>query len=244
MLPVFLSTEIVEAENTWKIADLHAEGDVRSAFESICARFGFRGFAIISMPVRPAPILRKLVVMTNWPAEVVRQYDTLGLLKTSLVFQQLRHSTVPFVIDNRVMQPGMKTQHHGGRTLFADAGYPRMVFIPVHDSLGRRSTVAFGGDRPALSREELNSVLFIAGHVYNRLSEIQAASRRTPGSLSRREVECLRLAAGGKTTVEMARILSLSEYTVNHYLNRATRKLDSVNRVQTIAKALRAGLIM
>jgi DNA-binding CsgD family transcriptional regulator len=41
----------------------------------------------------------------------------------------------------------------------------------------------------------------------------------------------------------MAKILDLSEYTVNHYLSRATRKLDSVNRVQTVAKAIRAGLI-
>jgi DNA-binding CsgD family transcriptional regulator len=30
---------------------------------------------------------------------------------------------------------------------------------------------------------------------------------------------------------------------VNHYLNRATRKLDAVNRVQAVVKAIRAGLL-
>jgi len=30
---------------------------------------------------------------------------------------------------------------------------------------------------------------------------------------------------------------------VNHYLNRATRKLDTANRTQAVAKALRIGLI-
>ena len=42
---------------------------------------------------------------------------------------------------------------------------------------------------------------------------------------------------------EIAEILTLSEHTVNHYLNRATKKLDTVNRTQADAKALRIGLI-
>ena len=41
----------------------------------------------------------------------------------------------------------------------------------------------------------------------------------------------------------IAEILTLSEHTVNHYLNRATKKLDTVNRTQAVAKALRIGLI-
>lgn len=83
----------------------------------------------------------------------------------------------------------------------------------------------------------------MAGILFSKLAEVRERGRRGSGSLSRREVECLRWAAAGKTTSEMARILALSEYTVNHYLNRATRKLDSVNRVQTVVKAMRAGLI-
>ena len=49
--------------------------------------------------------------------------------------------------------------------------------------------------------------------------------------------------AAGKTSVEIAEILTLSEHTINHYLNRATKKLDAVNRTQAVAKALRLGLI-
>jgi len=49
--------------------------------------------------------------------------------------------------------------------------------------------------------------------------------------------------AAGKTSAEIAEILGLSEHTVNHYLNKATKKLDTVNRTQAVAKALRVGLI-
>ncbi|MFP3803129.1 response regulator transcription factor, partial [Paraburkholderia sp. SIMBA_027] len=54
---------------------------------------------------------------------------------------------------------------------------------------------------------------------------------------------CLNWTAAGKTSAEIADILGLSEHTVNHYLNRATKKLDTVNRTQAVAKALRIGLI-
>jgi DNA-binding CsgD family transcriptional regulator len=61
--------------------------------------------------------------------------------------------------------------------------------------------------------------------------------------LTDREIDCLNWTAAGKTSVEIAEILTLSEHTVNHYLNRATRKLDTANRTQAVAKALRIGLI-
>ncbi|CZT34362.1 helix-turn-helix transcriptional regulator [Rhizobium sp. 9140] len=237
-----VSPEIVVSGNSWTIGHLDQEGDVRSLFESICELYAFQGYAVLSLPSRSVSSLRKLVMMTNWPMDIVNDYDALGLLKTSPVFERLRLSTVPFTIDNTSPLAFVRTVKIA-KGLFARSGFGRMVFVPVHDADGRRSAIAFGGDRPELSRQELNVVTFVAGHAFNRLSEIWSASRRAPGSLSRREIECLRLAAGGKTTVEMARLLNLSEYTVNHYLNRATRKLDSVNRVQTIAKALRAGLI-
>ncbi|KQR77487.1 hypothetical protein ASG25_04310 [Rhizobium sp. Leaf384] len=239
-----VAPQIVVSGMSWTIGDLNDENDVRSVFDSICAHYGFQGFAVVSLPSRSVPSLRKVLLMTNWSMEIVKQYDDMALLKTSPVFEQLRISTVPFTIDNTSpLAFARMAARAGAKGLFARSGFGRMVFIPVHDADGRRSAVAFGGDRPELSRQELNAVTFVAGHAFNRLSEIWSASRRAPGSLSRREIECLRLAAGGKTTVEMARLLSLSEYTVNHYLDRATRKLDSVNRVQTIAKALRAGLI-
>lgn len=242
MGPRRVSPEIVVSGNSWTIGELEGESDVRNVFESICEHYAFQGFAVLSLPSRSVSSLFKLVKMTSWPMDIVKQYDAFGLLKTSPVFEQLRNSTVPFTIDN-TSPLAFSSSVNIAKGLFARAGFGRMVFVPVHDADGRRSAVAFGGDRSELSREELNVVTFVAGHAFNRLSEIWSASRRAPGSLSRREIECLRLAAAGKTTVEMARLLSLSEYTVNHYLNRATRKLDSVNRVQTIAKALRAGLI-
>lgn len=62
-------------------------------------------------------------------------------------------------------------------------------------------------------------------------------------SLSEREITCLQLAGDGRISEEIAEKLGLSVHTVNAYLGSATIKLDSVNRIQAIAKAIRLGYI-
>jgi DNA-binding CsgD family transcriptional regulator len=61
--------------------------------------------------------------------------------------------------------------------------------------------------------------------------------------LSTREIACLQLAGDGLVSEEVAEKLRLSVHTVNAYLSAATMKLDSVNRIQAIAKAIRLGYI-
>ncbi len=62
-------------------------------------------------------------------------------------------------------------------------------------------------------------------------------------ALSDREIACLQLAGDGRISEEIADNLGLSVHTVNAYLGSATIKLDSVNRIQAIAKAIRLGYI-
>jgi DNA-binding CsgD family transcriptional regulator len=62
-------------------------------------------------------------------------------------------------------------------------------------------------------------------------------------TLTRREIECLRWSAAGKSSDEIAIILDLSSHTVAGYLKSAMRKLDSVNRMQAVARAFRYRLL-
>ncbi|TCD16733.1 LuxR family transcriptional regulator [Oricola cellulosilytica] len=68
-----------------------------------------------------------------------------------------------------------------------------------------------------------------------------AAEHGTP--LTPREKECLAWSAEGKTSEEIAMILSLSAHTVNHYLVGATKKLDAANRMHAITIAIRTGIL-
>jgi DNA-binding CsgD family transcriptional regulator len=63
------------------------------------------------------------------------------------------------------------------------------------------------------------------------LHERQAAPDRL-GSLTRREVQVLALAAEGKANKEVAILLNLGERTVKHHLERVYRKLNVENRTE------------
>ncbi len=60
--------------------------------------------------------------------------------------------------------------------------------------------------------------------------------------LSPRQIECLRLAAAGKTSIEIAATLGLSSRTVDQYVGEACERLKVRNRVQAVAKAVELGL--
>src|SRR3546814_17340441 len=59
--------------------------------------------------------------------------------------------------------------------------------------------------------------------------------------LTKREVECLRWAAVGKTDKEISLILARSHATVRFHIQNAGEKPDAVNRSKTIFKAGQLG---
>ncbi len=61
--------------------------------------------------------------------------------------------------------------------------------------------------------------------------------------LSPRELQCLRLAAHGQTTKDMALKLGISERTVQFHFDGIRSKLCAVNRQEAIAKAVSYGVI-
>jgi LuxR family quorum sensing-dependent transcriptional regulator len=86
--------------------------------------------------------------------------------------------------------------------------------------------------------------LYFAGQeVLHRLREIGAADPAAAMALSRRERQCLEWAAAGKTDWEIGHILSLSEKTVNVYIDRAKGKFGVKSRAQAIVLAAKAGII-
>lgn len=61
--------------------------------------------------------------------------------------------------------------------------------------------------------------------------------------LSEREIQCLQLIAGGKTSWAIAEILGISQHTVNAHIRNIVRKLGVATRPQAVAEAMRRGLI-
>jgi DNA-binding CsgD family transcriptional regulator len=67
--------------------------------------------------------------------------------------------------------------------------------------------------------------------------------RGRPPKLSRRELQCVRLIAAGKTDWEIAAILGISVETAHQYVKRARAAYDVVSRAQLVACGLRDALV-
>lgn len=61
--------------------------------------------------------------------------------------------------------------------------------------------------------------------------------------LTVREIECIRWAALGMTTLETARELGVAERTVEFHLTNAMRKLGAANKVRAVVIAVQRNLI-
>lgn len=125
------------------------------------------------------------------------------------------------------------------------------IVVPVHLPFGQIGAVSFPSMDPEktdLSAEfEAHAATlgaigrrFIAGYVgVMRTQQWMPADCK----LSKREVECLRWAAIGKTDGEISMILSRSHATVRYHVHRAGEKLNAVNRSQTVFKAGQLGYL-
>lgn len=76
-----------------------------------------------------------------------------------------------------------------------------------------------------------------------RLSLEQEAPDALAESLSRREVECLRLAAAGLTDVCAAQAMGITRSTVRFHLHNACLKLGAPNRSAAIYRAAKDNCI-
>ncbi len=125
------------------------------------------------------------------------------------------------------------------------------ILIPIHlpfAQISANSLHPFDETKEDLSEEYEYYADFFAVIFRRFISGYIAAVRKTrriPSDLvlSKREVECLRWAAIGKTDREIAEIISLSHATIRYHIHRAGEKLYSVNRAQTIFKAGQLGFL-
>lgn len=84
-----------------------------------------------------------------------------------------------------------------------------------------------------------HALRFLAAHT----EVVDARHRKVPVPLSRREAQCVRWAAAGKTTAEIGIILSLSVSTVRFHLRNAGDKFGATTRARLIQMATGHGFL-
>lgn len=123
------------------------------------------------------------------------------------------------------------------------------IIAPVHLPRGLIGAVVWCSRKPvgveSLFRTHASTLHSLALRLVAAHNEARNQSRdaMVPRMLSRREVQCLRWAAAGKTDSEIGIILSLSVSTVRFHLRNAAAKLGATGRAQSIQLAAGLGFV-
>lgn len=154
-------------------------------------------------------------------------------------------------------------RHHSWRTVraleeinalhnpqdYAAHGIGGAIAAPIHSPLGAigavvRATGDAALDVPAIfaaraGELHLLSLKFISAY----RDAVQVHGPAEAVEFTRREIQCLKWAAAGKTDAEIATIMSVSVPTIRFHMTNASRKLGVSGRSQTIRLATNLGYI-
>ncbi|OWV82836.1 DNA-binding protein [Rhizobium sp. R72] len=209
----------------------------------IATEAGFNHYLLAEFPRGDRSGFVSNYLVGNWPQELVNFYEEADLFYCCKLIAALKRTAMPVFCDNPPFESAAANQENQQlTTLFRVHGLKSTFAFALHDMHLRQYVFVFSGDRVRLTRAEAME------HVFRAMEFLELYGQQNPPeqpteSLSNREVECLRWSAAGKSSEEIAIILDLSAHTVVGYLKSAMRKLDSVNRMQAIARAFRYRLL-
>lgn len=102
------------------------------------------------------------------------------------------------------------------------------------------SDAAWSGRRHQLVKD----LVHVAHYVHQRAYELHAEDAPIDlNAITKREIEALEWSAEGKSIADIAILMRISAETVKAHLDSARFKLQALNRVHAVTKAIRAGLI-
>ena len=217
-----------------------ASTELRTLISDATRELGFEYFALLhhaSLTKAARPYVR----IDNYPAEWVAELINEGLCRHDPVHLASRRAVAAFVWgDLRSLVPLGHEQRRileRSRHFGLGEGLTVPVNVPGEPSGSCSFAVRRGKDLP---QQRLLCAEIIGVHAFRAARRLAGLPRHSERPhLSRRELECLRLIAAGKTDWEISVILGISVETARQYVKRARLAYDAVTRAQLVVLGLR-----
>jgi len=213
-------------------------------FRALGQSYGMEYFLVSTFPKADNPEFGANLVFSNWPADLREACDANDNFALSRLVGHLKESIRPVFSTECLFAGGPSEAQDGAlaRT-FCDRGFKGSLAFSMHDSALNHFIFVFSGSRTEMAQDEIATLYFGCMELLDTCFGRFRTQEGPREKLSARELECLRWSAAGKSSDEIAIILNISSHTVVSYLKSAMRKLDSVNRMQAVARACRFRLL-
>ncbi|MFT5606911.1 MAG: LuxR family transcriptional activator of bioluminescence operon [Parvicella sp.] len=206
---------------------------------NFCGDAGIDNFSFVSSRLsltNAAPDVKRL---DGFPSAWRQRYDEMDYQASDLAMDHCRNNIAPL----QWMNPDLKLDKINKKiyTEAAEFGIVSGISYPFHGINGENAifsaTVSSSFKDSPLKSLTTQYGLYLIG---STLFDIQRSTEQgeLANVLSKREKECLRWAADGKTAWEIAKILKISERTAVFHFENARKKLSTASRIETVSKAL------
>lgn len=219
-------------------------GELRLLLEEVTRELGFQYFALLhhqGIRTRSDRLIRFDNYPQGWEEELLARHDVaadpvhLASLRTNAGFgwDELGELLALSSPQRQILE---RSGHHG-----LGPGFTVPANVPGEPSGSCSFAVARGRPLPA---SRLQSAELIGVHAFRAARRIYGFDAKDGiPRLSRRERQCLRLVAAGKTDWEIAQILGIGVETARQYVKGARAAYDVVSRAQLVACGLRDALV-
>lgn len=215
--------------------NLHTIADAYRHCREMAQEHGIRRFACLSMFASDGKESADQLFDTDgWEKKVSHSFISNGLER---MIQHSLESVLPLCWGDELSNADACI--YGAPLVESRAG----LAFPVQAERGRTGYFLFLDPQWQLSREAICDLHMQCFALFRVITSLPVQDLVEHPGLSKRELECLKLTANGQTSEEIAKKLGLSVHTANQYLTNSTIKLNAVNRVHAVAKALRLGFI-
>ncbi len=238
-----------------RLAALHTTEAIKDLVLEVIDPLGFSEFAyhIIQTPDVDNVRTKQAYGIFSYPEQWTRHYVANGYVNDDPVVAKVYDEKAPFFWPAAISGDELSKKQ---RQLLDDArsiGISFGLTIPLQSRAGE--TAAFSlipkkmQSEATLAPGIVNVAHLIGEYLHGRAARmvieeaLTNSSKRRRSLLSPRESEALTWVARGKSTWEIARILDLSEKSVEFYLDSCKHKLQATNRTQAVVKAIVLGLI-
>lgn len=227
-----------------KLSKPQRTSDIVARLQHMQKVIGARDYAVFRLHGQGLPSTRRLTcALSTWADQAERRTQSLLEVHGEALMAHLEISTLPVVWDAETRRmtaadvpPFIRffTSPH-----LANSG----VAFPVCLGSNGSGFVVFTGEFIDLGSDIVLDMHMRANQVMIDLLGADEKRMQPAEALNEREIACLQMAGDGCISETIAEKMGLSVHTVNAYLGTATAKLDAVNRIQAIAKAIRLGYI-
>lgn len=236
--PAKLAFDLIDEFDRLKSAD-----DVLLRMSAALSVFGYTAFLIVNTPEVANGIDSKpLFLLNGWPPGWTDHYGRANYYKDDPMAWHSRRSVNPFDWDEVRFDAENWPRATEVMQVAADFGLKKGFVIPVVRGDGSMAAVTMSGERPDFDPRAKRAIHLIGLYAHAKATKLAQGERTQPERkrLTEGEREVLRWTAAGKTSWEMAHILGIAEVTVVYRLQRATAKLNAVNRTHAVVQAIRA----